>query len=56
MSSGIDLQEVDAESLNRVCKEYENMNDETIEAMCLLIEAEIVARKERGNNSKKKRA
>lgn len=53
MSSGIDIDMVDVKALDIVCREFECMNDETLDAMCLLIEAEIVARKGKNENNSK---
>ena len=53
MSEAIKIDQVNALALSRACMEIERMSDEDLDAMCILIEAEITARKEYGNHRKK---
>ena len=45
MSEAIKMDQVNALALSRACMEIERMSDDDLDAMCLLLEAEITARK-----------
>ena len=53
MSEAIKIDQVDGFALGRVCAELQRMTDADLDALCLMIEAEMTARKEYGNRRKK---
>ena len=44
MSEAIKIDQVNAQLLTRVCTDMEHMSDADLDALCVLIEAEITAR------------
>ena len=46
MSEAIKIDQVNGFALVRVCAELERMSDADLDALCLMIEVEITARKE----------
>ena len=53
MSEAIKIDQVNGHALVRVCADLERMSDADLDALCLMIEAEITARKEHENHRKK---
>ena len=52
MSEAIKIDQVNGFALVRVCAELQRMSDADLDALCLMIEAEMTARKEHENNRK----
>ena len=46
MSEAIKIDKVNGSALVRVCAELQRMSDADLDALCLMIEAEMTARKE----------
>lgn len=46
MSEAIKIDQVNGHALVRVCADLERMSDADLDALCLMIEAEMTARKE----------
>ena len=53
MSEAIKIDQVNGFALVRVCAELERMTDADLDALCLMIESEITARKEHEDHRKK---
>ena len=53
MSEAIKIDQVNGFALVRVCAELERMSDADLDALCLMIEAEMTARKEHEDHRKK---
>ena len=53
MSEAINLDQVNGHALVRVCAELQRMSDADLDALCLMIEAEMTARKEHEDHRKK---
>ena len=52
MSEAIKIDQVNGFALVRVCAELQRMSDADLDALCLMIEAEITARKEHDTSQK----
>ena len=52
MNEAIDAFECDIAAIKRICRDVETLSDADINLVCLLIESEIIARK---NGNKKER-
>ena len=54
MSEAIKIDQVNALALSRACMEIERMSDADLDALCVLVEAEITAR--RNHDTRKRTA